>query len=123
MRQVTLIGLIVLFYATIVRVQEWLTDNGSALDMTSFLAGIGVTVLFGLIWFKINHWYGTLSSMSKPQSVSMQTQQTPARVTIGSIAAFFKLIVFLSLMVLLAAVLLQDEFGDLLRQLSEVSLR
>ncbi len=120
MRLLTRLGLLIVFILLIVRAQEFLAAAGSPLDMTSFFAGVVATGVFGFVWFLVNNWYSALSGMSRPQSVSMETKQTPARVTIGSIAAFFKLLVFLALLGLISFVLLQDQMDELLRQLAEI---
>jgi len=114
-RLLTRLGLLIVFILLIVRGQEFLAAAGSPLDMTSFFAGVVATGAFGFVWFLVNNWYSALSGMSRSQSVSMETKQTPAQVTIGSIVAFLKLIVFLALLGLISFVLVQERLEDALK--------
>lgn len=123
MRPLILIVMIALFGVGIARLQEWLTTLGSPLDVTSFFAGVLITVIFGLLWFRLNNWHGSMGGMSRPQSVSLETKQTPARVTISSILAFFKLVVFLLLLTGVLVALLEFDLGELFHRLTEASLR
>ena len=91
--------------------------------MPSFLAGVGVSAVFGWVLFRINNWHNAMSGVSKPQSVNTQTAQTPGQVTVGSIAAFFRLVVFLFLFVLLSAPLLQINLIESISQLVAGSLQ
>lgn len=118
-RPLILIVMIALFGVGIARLQEWLTTLGSPLDVTSFFAGVLATVIFGLLWFRLNNWHGSMGGMSRPQSVNLETKQTPARVTLSSILAFFKLVVSLLLLTALFVALLDVDLAELFHRLTE----
>lgn len=71
-----------------------------------FAAGVVAAVLAGFGWFRLNIWMGAATSPGQPQTIRLQTNDTPSQITWAAIRATIKLclvsialvVIFLSIM-------------------------
>jgi hypothetical protein len=52
-----------------------------------FVLGILAAVIFGFAWFRLNDWIGTATSPGRPQTIRLNTDDTPAQITWAAIRA------------------------------------
>ncbi|MBI5302467.1 MAG: hypothetical protein HY868_10040 [Chloroflexi bacterium] len=54
---------------------------GYRVEMLSFIGGLVAAAIMGLLSFRVNEWWGTVTRPYKPQTVRLETRETPAQIT------------------------------------------
>ena len=74
---------------------------GIAIDPVSYGAGLAVGVVVGFVWFMINNWLTAATRPFHPQTVTLQTKETPFQVTAaaGGGCVFFIIAVVVLLLI------------------------
>ncbi len=83
------------------------TSWGVVLDRVSFIIGIGVALLTGFVVFWLDSWWSTFARPYRPQSVKMDTKETPAQISRASLGALFRLILIVGVIVAVAYLILR----------------
>ncbi|HLF26136.1 MAG TPA: hypothetical protein VJG32_07360 [Anaerolineae bacterium] len=94
-----LIWLVVFLYIITDLVWRFAAFAGIPLDDTSFGIGIGVATLAGFIVFQLQDWWSSATRPYRPQSVKIETKETPAQITFEAIFSFVKVIVVIALVI------------------------
>lgn len=63
----------------------------SADQIGGFVVGIVASVIAAFGWFWLNDWIGTATSPGRPQTIRLQTDDTPSQITWAAIRAIIKL--------------------------------
>ena len=66
---------------------------------TGFISGFGVTLILGFLFFRFNVWLKSISSLFKPQVVTMTTKKSPFAVFMAAVGQTF-LITAITLLIL-----------------------
>lgn len=82
---------------------NWL---GRSVDQLSFFCGVGVTLVAAFITFRLQNWGNAATRPGRPQTVTLQTRETPAQITRASLAAILWIILTLLLVSAVAYVFL-----------------
>ena len=97
--------LFVLFMVIFTRLGFWVYESaGQPIEHTSFLLGAILTMLAAFLVFRLQEWYNTATRPRRPQSVSMQTQDTPAQITRSALGAIVLMILTIAAMSFVAYV-------------------
>jgi hypothetical protein len=87
-----------------------------------FLMGSATAGLFGFIWFRLNDWISAATSPGRPQSIRLNTDDTPAQITWAAIRATLTLVLICLILLVVFAGLMSNVLGiDLLSALSTIS--
>jgi len=66
---------------------------GIAVDKASFFLAMGVAVLTGLTWFLLTGWWGDLTRPGRPQTVVLETRETPNQIVRRALLAVVEIII------------------------------
>ena len=75
-------------------ISTWLVFNLAAglsirIELWSFVAGVCAAMFTGFAEFQINEWWSTIVKPYKPQSVKLETKETPSSITSAATKARF----------------------------------
>ena len=79
------------------RISTWL---GYAFDEVSFGAAIAVAALTGITWFWVSDWWSTMTKPFRPQTVKLDTKETPSQIGCNALSAIVQLSFFIALAVI-----------------------
>ena len=73
------------------RISVWL---GYALDEMSFAAAIAVAILTGFTWFLVSDWLSKMTRPYSPQTVKLDTKETPIQIILAALLAIVRFFLF-----------------------------
>ena len=79
------------------RISRWL---GYAFDEVSFGAAIAVAALTGFTWFLVSDWWSAMTKPFHPQTVKMETKDTPFQIGCNALWAIVQLCFFIALAII-----------------------
>ena len=68
------------------------TFLGIVVDRVSFIIGIVVAAVTSFVVFQLYSWWSTIARPYHPQSVKVDTKETPYQISRASLGALFRLI-------------------------------
>ena len=86
--------LFVIFMGVLTRLGWWAFGKlRLSVDQTSFFFGVVLTMISGALVFRLSDWYSTATRPNRPQTVTLETKDTPRRITLVALGATFWIIV------------------------------
>ena len=75
-------------------------SSGIVLDPLSFIIGVVVAGLAGATLFLVGDWWSSVTRPYQPQTVKLETKQTPSQVTFAAFRALLKGIIVIILVII-----------------------
>jgi hypothetical protein len=95
--------LFALFMVIFTRIGWWAFEYfHMSVDRMSFFLGVILTMLSGFVVFRLREWYTAATRPRRPQTVTLQTNDTPAQITGAALGAILGMICTIGAMLLAA---------------------